>query len=236
MSPPPVVIVAPAELMPWLQQGLAARYDHPTTVTWQPPGSTETDPAALYLWVNLTLDEFFIRDARGLRGVDVVLAGEPTLATQLGWMVAAGGELSALNTVAPILDAWAPPMPWAWLHAGGPGAGAFAASLYLRWQQQQQSVINWLASDGGHADPRNAMQHFDPASWQALAQQQMSALQADASSYLEWADDRLYTPYHPRQPAWQMTMPPSTETNAASEPAQQLAQLLLAIPPMPTPP
>ncbi|SMC21928.1 hypothetical protein SAMN02745857_01282 [Andreprevotia lacus DSM 23236] len=233
MTAPLRIVVASAEMLHWLQQSLSSLND--PMLRWQiADGIEEQEDAddALYLWVNLTLDEFFTRHARNRRGVDLMLAGEPQLASQLGWMIAAGGDLADINLLAPLIDALAPQLPWAWLHAGGPGAGAFAASIYLRSLQQQRAVMQWLASDGGQADPRNAMKHFDPASWQALAMSQQLALQDDAQSYLDWAGERSYSPYHPLQPAWQQTLA-QADLPVTQEPAQQVARLLLAIPPLP---
>ncbi|KAF0813204.1 hypothetical protein IGB42_02132 [Andreprevotia sp. IGB-42] len=233
MTPPAIVVVAPAELVPALQHSLARFHDWP--LVWE--SATTIQPAdiddALYLWINPGLDDFFARDAQGLQGVDLMLAGEPALASQLGWIIAAGGTLSNLNTLAPLIDALSPSAPWAWLHAGGPGAGAFAATLYQRWQRQQQAVLEWLASDGQLPQMPQAMQHFNPASWLALAQTQLMGIQADAQSYADWADAREFTSYHASKPDWPAVFPGLATLTSHAEPALQLARLLLALPLLP---
>ncbi|HSC79109.1 MAG TPA: hypothetical protein VLC08_02035, partial [Chitinolyticbacter sp.] len=110
--------------------------------------------------------------------VEIAVMLDHPLAEQLGWMLAVSGSTDALRQAERWLNALSP-VPRGWLHVGCAGAATFVGGINALWAEQQQRIIAWLAERG----PRGAA-HFDPASWQLLAQQTQSELQALARRYL----------------------------------------------------
>ncbi|MBB5190443.1 hypothetical protein HNQ50_001165 [Silvimonas terrae] len=156
----------------------------------------------------------------GWRMIDLAVNLQNPFGKTMGWMVAAGGSHDDFALATPVLDALAPAMPKAWLHAGGPGAGAFMNGIATSWATQSQSVWQWML----HALQQPSSSTFDLKSWQALMEQGMTRLQAEARQYLA-ADTDPFRPWFADQCALLLN-PMTTES-----PARQLAYWFLAAQP-----
>ncbi|WP_255987418.1 hypothetical protein [Chitinolyticbacter albus] len=169
--PGPVCLIAPEGLSARLQSRLAQAGCAADWLGAAPPAAVPQN--ALQLSVVGTSTAITSLDS-----VEIAVVLDHPLAEHLGWMLAVSGNANALRQAARWLDALAP-VPRGWLHVGSAGAAAFVGGINALWAEQQQRIIAWLAERG----PRGAA-HFDPASWQLLAQQTQSELHALARRYL----------------------------------------------------
>ncbi|GGP24217.1 hypothetical protein [Silvimonas amylolytica] len=153
----------------------------------------------------------------GWRLVDLAVNLQNPFGKTMGWMVAAGGNHDDFTLATPVLDALAPPLPKAWLHAGGHGAGAFLSGIASGWLAQSESVWQWLL----HALQQPSASSFDLQSWQALIDHSVTHLQEDARKYLA-IDTEPFEPWFADQRA--LLLNPLT----SESPARQLANWFLA--------
>ncbi|GGP19309.1 hypothetical protein [Silvimonas iriomotensis] len=184
-----------------------------------PPAPTADSTLVLINPGNMAAYQQHLAVARqgGWRLLDLAVNLHNPFGKTMGWMVAAGGNHDDFALATPVLDALAPPFPKAWLHAGGPGAGAFLNSIASGWLAQSESVWQWLL----HALQQPGASSFDLQSWQTLIDHSLTHLQDDARSYLA-IDTGPFQPWFADQCA--LLLNPLTRES----PARQLANWFLA--------
>ncbi|MFC7421838.1 hypothetical protein ACFQNF_18415 [Iodobacter arcticus] len=151
--------------------------------------------------------------AQGWHHIDLALIGEPQCAAQLGWMMAASGDDTALQLAAPLLDALAPAGRNSWLHAGGKGAASFLA--LLQHIMMQPLIESWkVIFPNGKPSPKadlSKLAELQTAQWQAIAPL--------CQQYLALAENRSFQALHTQLSAFSLP--------EHQEPAAALAQFLM---------
>lgn len=163
--------------------------------------------------------------ALGWHLVDLAANLQNPLGQSYGWMLAVGGEHADIAPAIPVIEALSPPLPRAWLHAGGHGAGAFFQAIGSGWLMQSGEVWLWLQ----RALQQPGSTPFDLQSWQRLFHNGFEKLQHEAANYLA-IDNGPFTPWFADQGSL-LLHPVGTDA-----PARQLAQWLLTLPASPSQP
>ncbi|QZA79947.1 hypothetical protein [Deefgea piscis] len=216
-------IVAPQPL----QALLAHRLKHFATIDYQFCDKTKSQPAMIFVQANphATPNTF---------QADIELLALPALqAPEYGFIFAAAGSLTALQSTAPLLDALAP-IANGWLHIGDFGAASFA---HRAWQTitesaSKESSAFWQKIPNLPTPiPLNQAEFITELAKQMGEQQQQSiVLQQLASEFLSQQPAHDFQPYSPLQRQY---FGPWSQTNTS--PAQQLANFILQIPTQYTP-
>lgn len=224
-----VCLVAPAALASSIlgrlaRSGLGVPVFPAETPTALPPAPT---PDSRLVLVNPQgLAEYLAwksqADAQGWHLLDIAGNLQNPLGQIYGWMLAVGAKHSDLAIAEPIIAALSPALPNAWLHAGGPGAGAFLQTASGACLMQSGEVWLWLQ----RALQQPGSTPFDLQSWQYLVHGGFEKLQREARDYLA-LDTEPFTPWHAAQSGLLL----QGSSNAL---ARELAQWLLILPVVPS--
>ncbi|QKJ67812.1 hypothetical protein HQN60_14380 [Deefgea piscis] len=216
-------IVAPQPL----QALLAHRLKHFAAIDYQFCDKTNAQSAMMFVQANP-------HAASNTFHADIELLALPALqAADHGFIFAAAGSITALQSAAPLLDALAP-IANGWLHIGDFGAASFA---HRAWQimtgnPSQENPAFWQNIPSlPTPNPLNQAQFIaELAQQMGKQQQQCIALQQLANEFLSQQPAHDFQPYSPLQ---RQFFGPWSQTNTS--PAQQLASFILQIPTQSTP-